>query len=246
MAAMGTDQDLTQRMLTCPNLRASQRSLIFNAFAGLPILCAFLMIGTLLFVYFESRPDDILPAHVVNRRELVLPYFISNGLPHNSGLQGLMVAAIFAAAMGSLSSAIGALASTAVTDFYRPFFKSDRTERHYLTAARMFTALFGMLLIIMALACQNVSGSLLWAVFRWVSLVFGGMLGIFLLGVTTRTRGNDRFNVLAMLSSVVLLVGIMLVQQWLTKVYIAWPWWIVLGTVWTYFVAAAAPTRRQT
>ncbi|MEK7756191.1 MAG: hypothetical protein AAB385_03160, partial [Planctomycetota bacterium] len=120
MAAMGTDQDLTQRMLTCPNLKQSQRSLIFNAIAGFPIVCTFLFVGSILWAYYESRPFETIPDHVLDRHELILPYFIAHGLPRNVGLQGLMVAAIFAAAMGSLSSAIGALASTAVTDIYRP------------------------------------------------------------------------------------------------------------------------------
>jgi SSS family transporter len=241
MAAMGTDQDLTQRMLTCPNLRQSQKSLIFNAFAGFPIVCVFLLIGTLLFVYYENRPSESLPQHVIERHELILPYFISHGLPSNCGLQGLMVAAIFAAAMGSLSSAIGALASTAITDFYRPF-TASRSEAHYLIAARTFTMGFGLILILVALAFQH-EHSLLWGVFKWVSLVFGGMLGVFLLGVTTRTRGHDLFNVAAMLSSVVILVGIKLVQDSTELVYLAWPWWIVIGTVWTYVLAACARRR---
>ena len=240
MAAMGTDQDLTQRMLTCPNLRQSQRSLLFNAFAGFPIVCAFLFVGTLLWVYFENRPHESLPEHVLTHRELILPYFIAHGLPSNVGLQGLMVAAIFAAAMGSLSSAIGALASTAVTDFYRPYVKSPKSERHFLSVARTFTGLFGALMIGVALAFKDSDESLLVAVFAWVGLVFGGMLGIFLLGVTTRKRGHDVMNVVAMLSSVALLVTIMLIQQWLDEVYIAWPWWIVIGTVWTYALAACA------
>lgn len=250
MAAMGTDQDLTQRMLTCPDLRRSQRSLIFNAFAGFPVVCVFLMIGSMLWVFFENRPDDNVPAHVLAQRELILPYFIANWLPGNVGLQGLMVAAIFAAAMGSLSSAIGALASTAVTDLYRPALHQPRSETHFLRAARLFTAIFGAILILVAWFFREVEGSLLWAVFKWVGLVFGGMLGIFLLGVTTKTRGRDGVNVLAMLSSAVLLFVLMLVQDsaWFTanygRPYIPWPWWIVIGTTWTYGIAICSPTRR--
>lgn len=251
MAAMGTDQDLTQRMLTCPDLRRSQRSLIFNAFAGFPVVCAFLMIGTMLWVFFDNRPDDNIPAHVVARTELILPYFIANWLPGNVGLQGLMVAAIFAAAMGSLSSAIGALASTAVTDLYRPALKTPRTDAHFLLSARLFTVLFGAILILVAWAFRNAEGSLLWAVFKWAGLVFGGMLGIFLLGVTTKTRGRDGVNVIAMLSSTAILVAIKLVQdseyyrETFGSPYIPWPWWIVIGTLWTYTLAVCFKTTRS-
>lgn len=238
MAAMGTDQDLTQRMLTCKNLKQSQRSLIFNAVVGFPIVCTFLLVGSLLWAYYESRPFETLPDRVIEQHALILPYFIAHGLPRNVGLQGLMVAAIFAAAMGSLSSAIGALASTAVTDIYRPLVRGMRSEAHYLRIARGFTVFFGFILIFVSLAFQRAEESLLWAVFKWVGLVFGGMLGVFVLGVTTKHRGRDGANAVAMLSSVALLVALKAYQETYEKVYIAWPWWIVIGTVWTYILGA--------
>jgi len=268
MAAMGTDQDLTQRMLTCPNLKQSQRSLIFNAIAGFPIVCTFLFVGSMLWAYYESRPFEIIPDRVIEQNALILPYFIAHGLPRNVGLQGLMVAAIFAAAMGSLSSAIGALASTAVTDIYRPLVcalkplsptggegrvrgssdallvEAPRSEAHYLRVARAFTVFFGLILIVVALVFQRAEESLLWAVFKWVGLVFGGMLGVFVLGVTTKRRGRDGVNPLAMLSSVGVLVALKIYQDAAETVYIAWPWWIVIGTVWTYALGTLFQTRR--
>ena len=229
MAALGTDQDMTQRMLTCPNLRDGQRSLLFNAVAGLPIVCVFLLIGSLLYAYGERSP---LP----DVGDRVFPHFIASAMPHDVGIKGLMVAAIFAAAMSSLSSAIGALATTAVNDFYRPFTR-HRSEAQYLRAARAFTIVFGAILIAVAMAFAG-SDELLWKIFKWVGLVFGGMLGIFLLGVTTRARGHDGWNVVAMLSSFGFLTAVMLNEGSPGEAIIAWPWWVVLGTAWTYLVAA--------
>lgn len=299
MAAMGTDQDLTQRMLTCPDLRRGQRSLLFNAFASFPIPCVYLLIGTLLYQYYSGLPADALPLRIQEKSDRVFPFFIATALPPNTGLRGLLVASIFAASMSSLASALGALASTAVTDIYRPW-RSNRAdaripsrfgrggnpipsdasaslrarrgsddgtassqarlgsaadEKHYLLVARLSTLFFGVALIFVALAFQH-QDKLLWTVLKVVGLIFGGMLGIFLLGVLTRTRGHDRVNVLAMLSSVVLLAGIMFFQEvetpvpaWeefrhsvMPYVYIAWPWWIVIGTVWTFTWAAIWPT----
>ena len=91
-------------------------------------------------------------------------------------------------------------------------------------------------MIVVALAFQWAEQSLLWEVFKWVSLVFGGMLGVFLLGVTTRHRGDDRVNMVAMLSSTALLIALKLYQEHTGKVWIAWPWWIVIGTGWTYLL----------
>lgn len=242
MAAMGTDQDLTQRMLTCPDIKQSQRSLLFNAFAGLPIVCTFLLIGSLLWAYYQVHSP---PPPDIAANERIFPYFLAHELPANVGARGLMVTAIFAVAMGSLSSAIGALASTAVTDLYRPFMVRDGSERHYLSVARLFTVFFGVLLTLVAMAFAN-DADLLWKVFQWVGLVFGGMLGIFLLGVTTKTRGNDRINATVMISSTLLLMALKRYQETPGhKVDIAWPWWVVIGTGWTYVVAGSFRTKPE-
>lgn len=260
MAALGTDQDLTQRMLTCPDLRRGQRSLLFNAFAGFPIVCLFLFIGSLLYAYFQSSGTP-LPADVAAQKDRIFPYFIAQILPAGWGLKGLLVAGVLAAAMSSLDSALGALSSTAVTDFYRPLNAWRRrraasraraagagaspdeppSETHVLVVARAFTFAFGVLLAAVALAFAG-QDKLLWEVFRWVGLIFGGMLGIFLLAVTTKGRGRDRFNPVAMLSSVVLLVGLEAYQGITGEIHIAWPWYVVLGTTWTYLLAACMPT----
>jgi len=232
MAAMGTDQDMTQRMLTCPDLRRGQRSLLFNTLIGLPTVCLFLVIGSLMFAYSQTVPGSF-PAELGDRGDRLFPYFIANVLPAGVGLRGLLVAGVFAAAMSSLDSALGALSSTAVTDFYRPICGSRISERHALIAARCFTFFFGLLLVAIALGFSSYD-ELLWEVFRWAGLVLGAMLGVFLLGVLTRRRGRDGFNVIAMLTSVVLLVALKLYQEQTGLVYIAWPWWVVVGSAWTF------------
>lgn len=242
MAAMGTDQDLTQRMLTCPDLRKGQRSLLFNAVAGLPIVCLFLLIGTLLFVFYEVAPSVSAPVGQEAEPDRIFAHFIGTALPVGVGLKGLLVAGIFSAAMSSLDSALGALSSTAVTDFYRPYIKRGAGEAHYLRAARWFTFFFGVLLAGVAIAFAG-ADDLLEEAFGWVSLIFGGLLGIFLLGVTTKRRGRDRRNVAAMLSSVAILVALKYTQEHTGITWIAWPWWVVIGAGWTYVVGACFQTK---
>jgi len=241
MAAFGTDQDLTQRMLTCRDLRGGQKSLLFNACAGFPIVCLFLLVGTMVWVYYQSTGAAMIPGDVLEHKDRIFPHFIATALPGEYGLRGLLVAAIFAASMSSLSSALGALSSTVVTDWYRPV-RSGASESHYLVVARMATLAAGAVLVIVALAFAG-SDELLWDTFRWVSLVFGGLLGIFLLGVTTRTRGRDGVNVLAMLGPVAVLVLLKGIQDTTESVYIAWPWWIALGTGLTYVIALMGRSR---
>ena len=249
-AALGVDQDLTQRMLTCPDLKRGQRSLIFNALLGLPVVCLFLLLGTLMARYYSLDGQAALPSEVIEHNDRIFPFFIANTIPSGFGLRGLLVAGIFAAAMSSLDSALGALSSTAVTDFYRPFLakRADRpvrpdpqtsrtAELAELKVARICTFGFGLLLAAVSLAFAGYD-TLLWEAFKWVGLILGGMLGVFLLGVTTKTRGHDRINVAAMLSSVALLVAIKLYQEITETVLIAWPWWVVLGSgiVWNLTV----------
>ncbi|MCH8966043.1 MAG: sodium/solute symporter [Planctomycetes bacterium] len=241
MAAFGADQDLTQRMLTCPDLRRGQRSLLFNAFAGLPVVCLFLLIGALMYVYYQAHPEAAALSGGENVQDRIFAHFIATAIPSGSGLKGLLVAGIFAAAMSSLDSALGALSSTAVTDFYRPYVRPHASSAHYVRVARWLTFFFGLLLALVALSFAGTE-DLLKAAFGWVSLIFGGMLGVFLLGVLTRNRGADRVNVVAMLSSLAVLVAIKFLQERQGAVWIAWPWWVVIGTAWTVGLGACFRT----
>ncbi len=231
-AVFGTDQDMTQRMLTCRDIKQGQRSLMFNMFIGLPVVCLFLLVGVMLWVH-DAANGTASVTEAMNAN-VVFPHFIANGLPAGVGLRGLLLSGLFAAAMSSLDSALGALSSSAVVDFYRPYFAPKRSERHYLRVARLFTVAFGLILVAVAIGFIG-SNNLLWAVFEWAGLFFGALLGVFLLGVTTRTRGSDRFNVLAMLSAIAI-VGALKLWQDPNAPIVAWPWWIVIGTVWTFAV----------
>ncbi len=251
MAALGVDQDLTQRMLTCPDLRRGQRSLIFNAVTGFPVVVLFLLIGSLINVYDAQVAVNPIGASASPDR--VFPSFIATAIPAGLGLKGLLIAGIFAAAMSSLDSALGALSSSAVTDFYKPWQRRRRkhqppdqgpcavaqSDLRDLVVARWCTVGFGLIL---AGAAITFSGSeeLLEDAFGWVGLIFGGLLGVFLLGVTTKRRGNDRVNVVAMLTSVAALAILKYLQAEFESVYIAWPWWVVFGTLWTYLFAILA------
>lgn len=237
MASMGADQDLTQHMLTCPDLARARRSLLFNAFAGFFVVVIFLTVGTLIFQYYQSRPLDLA---ALAKSDHVFPYFIANALPIGTGLKGLLVAAILAAAMSSLDSPLGALTSSAVNDIYRPFIRPGAEDAHYVSVARWCVFAFAVLLVGVALAFAS-RDELLWEAFKWASLVFGAMLGVFLLGILT-PRGRDGFNPLVMLSSVLFLAELKWLQESTDVVYIAWPWWVVIGTAWTLgFGAATAP-----
>ncbi len=123
MSTHGTDQDMVQRMLTAPDIRRSRRSLILSGLADIPIVLTFLTIGLLLWVYYQAHPDPTLP----KTPNETFCHFILYQMP--VGLRGLLIAGIFATAMGSLSTAINALATSFTRDWYEPYINPQSTER---------------------------------------------------------------------------------------------------------------------
>src|SRR5258705_12203907 len=104
----------------------------------LPIAAAFTFIGILLYVYYKQDPT-YKPAANAD----VFGSYILNVMP--TGIRGLVLAGVFATAMGSLSAALNALATSATNDWYIPYFAKRKSEAHHVAAARMFTAVFAVL-----------------------------------------------------------------------------------------------------
>jgi SSS family transporter len=216
MASHGTDQLLVQRLLTCRSQRDSQKALIASGFIVLAQFALFLTIGVMLYAYYRHAP---LPPVTTN--DEIFPAFIVHSLPH--GVAGLVIAAIFAAAMSNLSGSLNSLASTTVIDFYQPLAGARRTEAQMLRLARWCTAAWGLVLIAIAVAARD-WGSVFTAGLSIASLVYGPMLGAFLLGVLTRRASQPG----AMTGIAVSLAGMLLVKS-LTP--LAWTWYVLVGTL---------------
>lgn len=206
MAAFGTDQDMVQRLLTAETYQKSRRSLITAAFMDLPIAGVFTFIGILLYVYYQQDPTykptanaDVFGAYILN----VMP----------TGVRGLVLAGVFATTMGSLSAALNALATSATNDWYIPYFGRKKSESSHVAAARFFTGVFAVLMIMIAVAfayakVKNPDVRILPVVLGIAGFILGPMLGIFLLGMLTKRRGSDTGNMIAI--TVGLLVTIFL------------------------------------
>src|SRR5262245_55503318 len=115
MSTHGTDQDMVQRMLTAPDVRRSRRSVILSGLADIPIAFTFLSIGVLLWVFYQTHQDPALP----KTPNEIFCHYILYEMP--AGIRGLLLAGIFATAMGSLSTAINALATSFTRDWYEPY-----------------------------------------------------------------------------------------------------------------------------
>jgi SSS family solute:Na+ symporter len=268
MSTHGTDQDMVQRMLTASDFRKSRLSLILSGLADLPIATSFLFVGILLSVFYELNPDTNLPA----AENEIFAYYIITQMP--VGLRGLIVAGVFATMMGSTSAALNALATSFTKDFFLPYFPHRDSQRTAIWAARVSTVVFGGLIVGVAMVAASAvmtdpKLTIITIVLQSVGYTYGALLGVFLVGMLTRSRGSDRTNFVAMLLAIlavlvvarVKLPGFDLVSffahgqlrwadwnlgAWLPANWpsIAGPWWVFIGCVVCFIVSISFKTPR--
>lgn len=238
MASHGTDQLIVQRLLTCKDLRASQKALVGSALSVMAQFVVFLTVGLGLWVFYQGRAFE--------RTDEIFALFIVEELP--PGVTGLLIAGIFAAAMSSLSSSINSLASASAYDFWAPLTGATEEEGKILRAGKRFTLLWAALLIGGAILFIPLSrGTTAVEVALGIaSVVYGGLLGAFALGVLV-DRADQRSVILGMV------VGIGTVMViWLAQVFdympdkVAWPWFALIGTAVTFLVGSLLGKRRAT
>jgi SSS family transporter len=233
-AAFGTDQDMMQRMLTCKNAREARRSVLLSGFISIPIAALFLFVGIALYAYYQVHGEAGLPTTTLTdgtfkvAADKVFPAFIASELP--SGLRGLLLVGVLAAAMSSLDSTMGALSSTTLVDLYRPLIGKSLSEKNSLVLSRAFVVLFGLILAAIAYALKDAQG-FLWLTFQIASVTYGALLGVFLLGILTK-RGSDRGNWIAMVTAAII-CAILLSLIKLEIIALGWTWLIIIGTIWT-------------
>jgi Na+/proline symporter len=232
MSTHGTDQYLVQRYLCTDRARNAVVALMTSGAIVLAQFIGFLFIGVLLFAFYQPFADPgyataASTAFPFTGGDRVFPDFITKHMP--TGLSGLVVAAIFAAAM---SSSLNAIAATAVNDLYKPF-RPARSDKHYLKVSHVLTLIWGVVQIGVALVVRNQPGSALSMALSIASLINGPILGVFLVG-TLMKRVSQPPALIGMLVS----LGSMIYVFLATK--IAWTWYAFLGSAITVVVAWVA------
>jgi SSS family solute:Na+ symporter len=224
-ASHGTEQLLVQRLLAAKNEQQSRAALLSSWVVIFFQFALFLFIGVLLFVHYS---DARLPAP--QPPDSLYPRFVWNNLP--AGAAGLVIAAILAAGMSNLSAALNALASTTVMDFYKPLAMRNsldnpsRSDGHFLRIARWATVAWGVILFLVGLIARHL-GSVLEAGLTIASILYGSLLGVFLLGLLTR-RVQQTSAMIAMIVGLLLMIYIRLQTR------IAFTWYVVIGTAATF------------
>ncbi|MDQ3621889.1 MAG: sodium:solute symporter [Verrucomicrobiota bacterium] len=255
MATHGTDQDMVQRMLTAPDYHKSRLSLILSGLADVPIVVCFLSVGILLWVYYARQGGA--PAIADNE---IFAHYIVNEMP--VGLRGLIISGVFATMMGSTSAALNALATSFTKDFYLPYLNPKASDSQAVLAARIATAVFGLLMIGVATVAayavlENPRLTIIPIAIGILGYTYGALLGVFLLGMLTRGRGRDGANVVAMvlgMMGVLILCkiklplpglaqpvnfGIFMPDWWPS---ISWPWFVLVGCTVTVVVGGLFKT----
>ena len=235
MSTHGTDQFFVQRYLCTDKSRHASMALLSSGAVILGQFIGFLFIGVLLFAFYAPyEATEYAKAGVLNSGvpatfpfaggDQVFPDFITKHMP--SGLSGLVIAAIFAAA---LSSSLNSIAATFVNDLYKPF-KQKAGDKHFLKVSHWLTLLFGIIQIGVALVLMKQQRSALSQALSVASLINGPILGVFLVGIFL-PKVKESVALVAMLISCAVMVYIRFGTP------LAWTWYVLIGSVLTFFTA---------
>ncbi|MDC0936786.1 sodium:solute symporter [Pirellulales bacterium] len=209
----GVDQSYIQRYLAAETDREAAKSVWLGALLYVPVSALFLFIGTSLFAYYESHPSDTQEVRMIvaeqnlmqagvgvdapdydeqlNRiasgltdkdlGDRVFPHFIASKLPQ--GARGLLIAAVFAAAMSTVSTSLNSSATLVMSDFYRRLWKPESTDAQNVVVLRGATIAWGAMGTMMALALVRLTESALDVWWLLSGVLGAAIIGLFLLGL---------------------------------------------------------------
>lgn len=229
-ATHGTDQLMVQRYLCSNSTRQARVALLTSGAVIFVQFLLFLLIGVMLYVFYSGHATGEIAAFTLDGRlqtDRIFPHFIVTHLP--VGVVGLVMAAIFAAAMSTLASSLNSSAATAVGDFYIPMTGGTKGDAHYLTVSKVLTAIWGVIQISVAIVAIKVSSRVVDEVLGIASFTNGVILGLFFLGTfTKRVRQTAAFVGIIVGAAVMLYVKL--------QTGISWQWYVLIGSVTTFLV----------
>lgn len=184
----GIDQNYVQRYLAAKSDREARKSVWLGGLLYVPLSAGFFFLGTALFAYYAAHPEALPEAYRdAAKSDYVFPWFIVTVLP--SGLTGLLIAAIFAAAMSTVSTSLNSSATIILNDIWPRLAGAPAGEEGGMKRLRLATVGWGAAGTLMALALTRVQ-SALDAWWLLAGVFGGGMLGLFLLGRLVPRAGS--------------------------------------------------------
>lgn len=235
LASHGTDQLLVQRLLATGDLKSGQKALVWSGAVIIVQFSLFLVIGLMLFAFYEAASPESLG--LVTTDEIFVKFIVEQ-LP--SGISGLIVAALFAAAMSSLSSSLNSLASATTNDLYKPYFGKLNSDEQDLKVSRFITLIWGVTLMGSAILFTylQLSGgerpTIVELGLGIASYTYGGLLGAFTLGILFK-KPTTKDALIGFYTGLVVLLFMVKgpVQNILPGdgLAIAWPLYTLVGSV---------------
>ncbi len=228
----GCDQTQVQRELSSSGIDDSRRSLFMNGILRFPLVLSYCFTGVAIGAYAIKHPEfiELLPLKSDGVREfnLAAPTFVLEFLPH--GIIGIIMVALFAAAMSSLDSTINSLSAMSVRDIYERFFSAVGNDRTKLLWSKVTTVFWGCVCTFFAFFVGNISDSIIESINKIGSLINGPILATFLLAILTK-RATGQGAVTGILCGFI--ANLML---WKFAPEVSWLWWNVIGCLITFSV----------
>ena len=223
-ASHGTDQLIVQRLLAARNQKQSVLALLSSGVAIVFQFALFLLVGVMLYAYYR------VPSKAFGKADFIYPTFIVQHMPH--GISGLLIAAILAAAMSNLSAALNSLSSSSMIDFYLRR-HPEMNENKRLRLSRFATIIWAAVLFVLAVLSLHKVARVVEVGLSIVSVAYGALLGVFLLGVLTQ-RANQNGAMLGMIFGFAVELYLWLGTR------VPWTWYVALGTTVTFAVGYLA------
>jgi SSS family transporter len=225
LATHGTDQLMVQRYLSARSQREAGRALAASGFVVCAQFALFLLIGVGLACFYDLFP----PGAPFAKNDEVFPSFIVTYLP--VGVVGIIVAAVFSAAMSTLSSSLNSSAAAAVNDFYMPWRREKPSPGHLLWVSRGLTVVFGLMQIGVGTAGPLLAGSVVESVLAIAGFTTGVILGVFFLGTLNR-RATQRGALAGLVGGLAVMTAFVFCTR------LSWPWFALYGSAYTFGIGS--------
>lgn len=242
IAAFGLDQDMTQRVLACKDKKEAAKSLIVSILLTIPVVLLFLAIGSLLYLfYMQSSVTQSFEGEKIT----IFMYYILNEMPE--GLRGLVTVGAIAAALSSTNSVLGAMASVAVEDLYRPWRlkQSKVEEQHFVKASRFAVLLFAVILSIMAMVSyfwqRHGDLSLINFALGVMAFAYTGLLGVYFSAIFT-SRGNEKSVLWGLFGG---FATVLALQPYTFGFEIGFSWQMVIGTAAAFLIVQTGGAKNE-
>lgn len=219
MSSHGTDQLIVQRLLAARSLADSKKAIITSGVVVIFQFALFLILGVLLYAYYgsmEIRSDEIFAKFIIE----VLP----------TGIKGIIIAGLFAAALSTLAGSITSLSSSSVMDLYLSFKKSV-DEKKSLLLSKLFTIFWSVMLIISAFIFMESPRAVVELALSIASFTYGGLLGTFLLGLINK-KARQEDAIAGFTSGIFVMIAVISLKL------VAWTWFILIGVTVTLIIGS--------